>query len=284
MADLAVLAAPLVASLRDAEGLVLVVTGAGVSAASGIRTFRGKEPGALWREHDVAMATAGYFRRDPVGQLAWYLDRFAAVDAARPNPAHRSLAAIERHLRSAGRPFLLVTQNIDTLHEQAGSERLIKVHGTADRVRCGRERCPLGAPSGSLPRSAVDLDSFRREPGEASLPRCPECGSPLRPHVLFFDEYYADHHDYRFAEVEQAAGRAAAMLFVGTSFAVGVTALLLDAGTRRGVPMWSIDPAAGRAPGGAPVRALAAPAERLLPVVAAALGGPPAGGASGRRR
>jgi NAD-dependent deacetylase len=248
--------------------MLLIVTGAGVSSASGIRTFRGPEPGAIWREHDIALATVEYFERDPVGQLSWYLERFSALDSARPNPAHHAIADIERHLDSDERPVLLVTQNIDTLHEQAGSSRMIKVHGTGDRLRCGGHGCPLGSPSGSIPRSSVDIGAFRDAPSAATLPRCPRCGAPLRPHVLFFDEYYAEHRDYRYSEVERAAAKAAIMLFAGTSFAVGVTTLLLEAGARRSIPMFSVDPAGGRAPGFAPVQVLAAPAETLLPAVA----------------
>ena len=85
------------------DGLLLVVTGAGVSRASGIATFRGTEPDAVWKQSDVSLATFDYFRRDPVGQWQWYLKRFEALRAARPNAAHRALAALERwQLRRAG--------------------------------------------------------------------------------------------------------------------------------------------------------------------------------------
>ncbi|MCZ6726978.1 MAG: RNA polymerase subunit sigma [Acidobacteria bacterium] len=267
MSRLSTLGRPLIDALRSAQGLVLVVTGAGISVASGIKTFRGSEPDAVWRQNDVANATVASFERDPVGQLDWYLDRFAAVDDAVPNAGHLALADLELQRAERDLPYLLVTQNIDTLHEQAGSRNLIKVHGSADRLRCGRYGCRLGAPSGSLSRSRVDLETFRRSPEDATLPRCPECGSPLRAHVLFFDEYYTEHDDYRFPEVEQAAAEAVLMLFVGTSFAVGVTSLLLEAGARRRQPMFSIDPVGTRLPASIPVESLTAPAEELLPVV-----------------
>ncbi len=273
-ADIESLAEPLIHAVKNSRGLILIVTGAGVSAASGIRTFRGSEPGALWRENDVALATADYFERDPVGHLAWYLERFAALDTARPNPGHHAIVEIERHLASEQTPTLLVTQNIDTLHEQAGSRNPIKVHGTGDRLRCSGRHCSLGSPSGSISRSSVDLESFREAPAAATLPRCPRCHAPLRPHVLFFDEYYTEHDDYRYVEVERAARDAELMLFVGTSFAVGVTSLLLEAGAERSVPMFSIDPAGSRAPAFVPVQGLAAAAEALLPAVAAGLRGP----------
>lgn len=242
---------------------VLVVTGAGVSAASGIRTFRGAEPDAIWRTDPMELATRRYFERFPVTHWRWYLDRFAAVDTATPNPAHHALAAWERaHCRRA--PFLLVTQNIDTLHEQAGSRNLIKVHGSADRVRCARSGCIHAAPTGSLPRTEIDLNRFRAAPSAANLPRCPACASPLRPHVLFFDEYYDEHVDYQFDRVRQSALEADVVVFVGTSLSVGVTAMILQGALARGRLLVLVDP---EPPLGLPsgVVALAARAEVLLP-------------------
>jgi NAD-dependent deacetylase len=262
-----------VESLRAGEGgLVLAVTGAGISSASGIPTFRGPEPGAVWRRHDVEIATREYLDRDPVGQWSWYLDRFASLDGARPNAAHEALARLERHLRRRGGDLVLVTQNIDCLHESAGSTP-IKVHGSADRLRCSRvEGCRLGAPRGSLARSAVDLEPFRARPEEASLPRCPACGALLRAHVLFFDELYTEHLDYRFAEVEAAAARADLVLFVGTSFSVGVTDLVLREALVRRRPVVSVDPAGLATPlAGLGILALEEPAEEALPWICQAL-------------
>lgn len=264
--------AALVTGLEPGD-LLLVVTGAGVSTASGIPTFRGSEPGAVWRQHDVELATYDYFRRDPVGQWRWYLERFSKVDEARPNPAHRGLRDLETHLAARGVDFLLVTQNIDCLHETAGSERLIKVHGTSDRLRCAADgACALAAPRGSLPREAVDLEAFRAAPSRETLPRCPRCAGPLRAHVLFFDEFYTGHVDYRFGEVERAAATARAVLFAGTSFAVGVTDLVLRRALARRRPVVSIDPAG--LPPGLPVSAVTAlrePAESALPALARAV-------------
>ncbi|MGB3563859.1 MAG: Sir2 family NAD-dependent protein deacetylase [Thermoanaerobaculia bacterium] len=254
------------------DGLLLVVTGAGVSRASGIATFRGSEPDAVWKQSDVSLATFDYFRRDPVGQWQWYLKRFEALKSARPNAAHQALVSLERWQRARAGRFRLVTQNIDTLHEEAGSEEMIKVHGTSDRFRCSRAGCSLGSPTGSLPREDVDLSSFLSEPARQTLPACPVCDAPLRAHVLFFDEYYTEHHDYRFAEVEEMAMAADLILFVGTSFAVGVTDLFLQCGGRRSIPMYSVDPAASRSPQWAQLTAFQAPAEELLPAVCRQLG------------
>jgi len=251
-------------------GLLLMVTGAGVSRASGIPTFRGTDPGAVWTRDVTELGTVGYFERDPAGSWRFYLDRFRAVFAAAPNPAHHAAVAVERWQRARGGDFLLVTQNIDGLHRRAGSAALVEVHGTAERVRCSRDGCELGAPRGSIPRRAVDLAAFERDPVLANVPRCPRCGAPLRQHVLWFDEYYASHEDYQFDRVNRAADRAAVVLFVGTSFSVGVTELVLDLGLARRIPIFSVDPA-GIAPHPR-VSPLAAPAEEALPALAAALG------------
>lgn len=233
----------LVESFRKARGeLILVVTGAGISAASGIPTFRGDEPDAIWKKDDVELATYQYFLRDPVNQWKWYLARFGRLSEARPNPAHRALILLERWQGGRGGEMLLVTQNIDTLHEEAGSRNLIKVHGTSSRVRCSRKGCALGAPRGSLPRQSVDFQSFRQNPGLESLPRCPECGSLLRAHVLFFDEYYTDHEDYGFDNVQAALARMALVLFIGTSLSVGITDLILHTAGQRHLPVFLMEP------------------------------------------
>ena len=255
------------------DGLILVVTGAGISSASGIPTFRGSEPNAAWKVSDVEMATWGFFQHDPVEQWRWYLERFRSLDTAKPNPAHAALVELERWQTERGGEFLLVTQNIDTLHEKAGSRRMIKVHGSSDRLRCTEPGCDLAGPKGSLLRSEVDMQRFDGSPSNEHLPRCPRCDNLLRAHVLFFDEYYQDHQDYRFGDVMEAGHRAGLMLFIGTSFSVGITDLLLRAAIPRKIPIFSIDPAGTRVPGFSSIQAVAAGAETVLPDTMAALGG-----------
>ncbi|MCE9579776.1 MAG: RNA polymerase subunit sigma [Deltaproteobacteria bacterium] len=253
-----------------ANALVLVVTGAGVSLASGIPTFRGSDPDAVWSKDVTELGTNGYFQRDPAGSWRWYLSRFDRAHGALPNDGHRALAALERWQLARGGTFLLVTQNVDLLHEQAGSRELVKVHGSVDRVRCSRQSCELGAPRGSIARADVDIAPFLADPVDANVPRCPVCRARLRQHVLWFDEYYTGHADYQFERVRQAANRASLVLFVGTSFAVGVTDLVLTRARQNRVPVYSIDPA-GESPD-LRVRVVRAYAEVVLPKVAAALG------------
>jgi NAD-dependent deacetylase len=254
------------------QGLILVVTGAGVSLASGIPTFRGSDPGAIWKRDVTELATLDYFRRDPVGSWRWYLERFDMVLGARPNPAHLAIAALERWQLRRGGDFLLVTQNIDLLHEQAGSERLVKIHGSSDRLRCSRDGCSLGAPAGSLRASDVDVEAFRAAPAPETLPRCPDCGACLRPHVLWFDELYSSHLDYQWDRVQEMVDRMHVALCVGTSFAVGFTELVLQAAFWNRVPVVAIDPGGPTVTASRGLEHLRARAEELLPQVCAELG------------
>ena len=169
--------------------------------------------------------------------------------------------------------MLVVTQNIDCLHEAAGSERLIKVHGSSDRVRCCAPGCEFSAPRGSLPRHRIDIARFTDEPSTETLPRCPSCREWLRAHVLFFDEYYTEHEDYQFEAVEVAASRCDLALFIGTSFAVGVTELVLRSALARRKPVASIDPAGQPTGFGLDsVLRIRAGAETVLPDLCHALG------------
>ncbi len=259
----------LVAALRAAAGKNLVViTGAGISLASGLPTFRGSDPDAIWTRDVTEIGTIAFFRREPVVWWRWFDLRFGGIGEAAPNAAHEALVRLERaHLATDGR-YLLVTQNVDTLHEQAGSRHLVKIHGTADRVRCSREGCRFGAPAGSLPLSAADFGRFRAEPSLETIPRCPQCGELIRAHALLFDELYSEHADYGYERARRSFGEADLILFVGTSFSVGITELALWTGRARGTRMLSIDPIADPPPG---VVAIRDRAEIVLPRVVDAL-------------
>jgi NAD-dependent deacetylase len=259
----------LAASIERA-GNLLVVTGAGISLASGIPTFRGTDPGALWKRDVTEMATLSFFLEDPVESWRWYLSRFDSLQRAEPNAGHLALVDLERWQRSRDGEFLLITQNIDTLHARADSQNLIEVHGSAARVRCPSPGCRHGAPRGSLPRPLEACAEFRADPRPETLPRCPGCGAPLRPHVLWFDELYGDHEDYQWERVLAAGEQADVALFVGTSFSVGVTDLLVRAAALRGAPAFSLDPGAGKPPYTS-VRVIRAPAEEALPELVAGL-------------
>lgn len=256
----------LVDRIRGADRVV-VLTGAGMGLASGIPTFRGTDPGAVWARDVMEMGTFRFFREDPVASWRWYRSRFAALEGAEPNLGHRALVGLEAWCAGEGRDFLLVTQNIDTLHRKAGSERLVEVHGRADRVRCPRGDCPNGAPRGSIDRALVDFTAFDAAPSLATLPRCPACDAPLRAHVLWFDEYYDDHQDYQFRRAMSAFVAADLVLFVGTSFSVGITEIAL----RTRAAKWTVDASAAGLPPG--VSLLQGDQVDVLPALVGALRG-----------
>ena len=263
-------ASQLAAAIETSTGLIVVLTGAGISLASGIPTFRGSDPGAVWATDVTEMATWRFFSRDPVGSWRWYRARFGGILAAQPNAAHRAVAALERWQAQRRRNLLLVTQNIDTLHEQAGSSRIAKVHGSADRCRCSDPMCRLGAVA-SLALDDVDFAAFDRSPRISAIPRCPECGAIVRPHVLWFDELYTSHADYQWHVVDAALRRIGLLICVGTSLAVGVTSAVQSAAVGAGAPLFLVDPGERPADAQRGMVHLQARAEELLPDVVSRL-------------
>jgi NAD-dependent deacetylase len=167
---------------------VVVFTGAGVSAESGIPTFRGE--GGLWRNFRAEeLATPEAFARDPAMVWEWYEMRRGLVRAAEPNAAHRAVAALS--------DAVVVTQNVDALHARAGSADVVELHGSLFRVRCVREQRVRAAP----------------EPFAALPPRC-ECGALLRPDVVWFGEMLPEDALARASAVMQGADL---VLIIGTS-------------------------------------------------------------------
>ena len=154
-------------ALRAAERWV-VLTGAGVSAESGVPTFRDAQTGLWSRYRAEDLATPEAFRRDPALVWRWYAWRRSLVEAVKPNPAHLALAALERRLPG----FHLVTQNVDGLHRRAGSKRLLELHGDLFMTLCSAELRPV-----------EEWEESGDDP-----PRCCRCGAPLRPGVVWFGE------------------------------------------------------------------------------------------------
>lgn len=205
----------LVETVRN-NGRITVLTGAGVSAESGIPTFRGPE--GFWtvgsREyHPQEMATFNMFTRDPEAVWVWYLYRMGLCRQARPNAGHLALASMESRL---GDRFTLITQNVDNLHIRAGSslERTYQIHGNLFYTRCASPCMDAIFP---LP----DTLSPKKKGGsltdeEKNLLICPACGGWLRPHVLWFDETY-DEPKYRFTSALETAQRTQLLITVGTA-------------------------------------------------------------------
>ena len=174
---------------------IVVLTGAGISAESGVGTFR--DSGGLWEGHDVAdVATPEGFARDPGLAHTFYDARRRALTEVQPNAAHLALARLERAL---GPDLFLVTQNVDDLHERAGSQRGLHMHGELRPARC--TACE------ARPSWADDL---------LGAPPCPRCGrSTLRPDVVWFGEY-----PYGLTEIDRAVSECDVFVSIGTSGAV----------------------------------------------------------------
>jgi NAD-dependent deacetylase len=176
---------------------VFVLTGAGISAESGIPTFR--DAGGLWRQYRIEeVASPLAWRRDP--SLVWdfYSMRRKVASAAKPNPGHSALAALEQALQDR---LFLCTQNVDNLHEQAGARRVHHMHGELFKSRC--DSC-------SLPPFADT--SLHESPGE--IPRC-SCGGKIRPHICWFGET-----PFELEQIFRALDECSIFIAIGTSGSV----------------------------------------------------------------
>jgi NAD-dependent deacetylase len=199
------------ALLRPARR-VAALTGAGISAESGLATFRGA--GGLWEGHPVEeVATPWAFERDPAFVWRFYHARRAGAAGARPNPGHHALARLEERLGAGN--FTLITQNVDGLHLAAGSRRVLELHGAIRRVRCTGCRKVEDRGVAPLPE----------------LPRCDDCGSLLRPDIVWFHEALPDDV-WRAAEL--AASQCDCFLIVGTSAVVYPAANLIPYAAQHG--------------------------------------------------
>ena len=198
------------------NGNITVLTGAGISAESGIPTFRGPE--GFWtigsdEYHPQKMATLAMFSRNPEAVWAWYLYRMGLCKKARPNSGHRALASMESHLKNR---FKLITQNVDNLHVLAGNSlsRTLQIHGNIFQARC-TSACTdeiFHLPEGLSPKAKGSALT------EKELPhlKCPICGGWLRPHVLWFDETYNERH-YHFNSALETAKQTHLLITVGTA-------------------------------------------------------------------
>jgi NAD-dependent protein deacetylase/lipoamidase len=250
-------AAALADLIRESQPCV-VLTGAGVSTESGIPDFR--SPTGLWAQFDpLDYGSLESFRADPERVWRFYAPRFSMLTEAEPNEGHRALAGLER----LGLVRAVVTQNIDLLHERAGSREVVEVHGSIRTASC--PSCARRVPLADL-LPLIDAHG---------APPCPRCGAVLKPDVVFFGELLPE------AAIERAfalAGEAALLLVVGSSLEVQPVAALpletLDAGGRLAIVNRDPTPLDARAT----LRIPAGAGETLTAVLAALTGRPKAGG------
>jgi NAD-dependent deacetylase len=203
-------------ALREADSVV-VFTGAGVSAESGIPTFR-SGANALWSNADIEQfANPRGYRARPADAWRWYAKRAQVARDAQPNPAHRAIAEMERRVPK----FLLATQNIDGLHHRAGNAKIVELHGTLRRARC------------------FDCAAHSEWPEPVGEPVCAACGGMLRPDVVMFEEMLPDGA----MDAALAAARSCDVLFtVGTSALVWPAAEIPQAALRAGATVVVVNP------------------------------------------
>ena len=214
--------------LLDSESYLLVLTGAGISAESGVPTFR--DANGLWEGHAVEdVASPEGFARDPLLVWKFYSERRANMTGVVPNAGHRALAEVEQRL---GERYLLVTQNVDGLHAAAGSQRVVEMHGNLMRSRCTVcDRPPFED------RTAYKL---------GVAPMCGRCRAQgadalLRPDIVWFGEMIPPDALARIAAFVEAAGRQIRFLAVGTSGLVYPAAGLVDVVRSRGGRTWLVN-------------------------------------------
>ncbi|MGB1252521.1 MAG: SIR2 family NAD-dependent protein deacylase [Candidatus Promineifilaceae bacterium] len=204
-------------SLRD--GKVVVLTGAGVSAESGIPTFRDAQTG-MWEHYDPQeLATPNAFKANPKLVWDWYAWRRQLVNEKRPNAGHHALVAIEQQATD----FLLATQNVDGFHRMAGSQNVVELHGNIQRVKC-------------FDRHHI-VESWAEQ--DATPPRCPQCDSFLRPDVVWFGEGLSEDG---LGLAMKSAENCDILLSIGTSSMVYPAAYLPELALRGGALFVEINP------------------------------------------
>jgi NAD-dependent deacetylase len=196
---------------------VAVLTGAGISAESGVPTFRGS--GSFWRGRAAMdLATPGAFESDPGGVWEFYRFRIAGLQEVEPNDGHRALADLEVRCKR----FWLITQNVDGLHRAAGSRNVVELHGTLQEARC--RICTYRCESRDLPADPV--------------PHCPRCGDILRPAVVWFGEHLPTPE---LVSAEEAIRQCEVMLVVGTSGVVEPAASFARRAASRGARVLEVN-------------------------------------------
>jgi NAD-dependent deacetylase len=217
--DITAFAPALLKHLRRARSIA-ALTGAGVSAESGVPTFRDAQTG-LWAKYDPQeLATPSAFVRNPKFVWDWYAHRRESVGEAQPNAGHRALAAMEQRVAE----FTLITQNVDGLHQAAGSASVVELHGNIRRVRCSR---------------GCGVIADWAEPRADEPPRCARCGAFLRPDVVWFEELLPEDALER---AERATRHCDALLVVGTAAEVYPAAALPLTAQRCGAALVEVNP------------------------------------------
>lgn len=239
--------ARLAQQLRQSASGTVVFTGAGVSIASGVPSFRGQ--GGLWTRYDPAeYASIAALRRDPERVWGFLRELRRTLDEAAPNPAHEAIARLE----ASGIVTHVITQNIDGLHQRAGNTRVIELHGSDRTISC---------LDGGHTFERADVEHLADRP----VPSCPRCAGVLKPDVVLFGEQLPQEP---FRRAEHALRHCGVLLVVGTSAEVYPAARLPAMARRNGAQVWDINPVAELDDVDGSIRGAA---EDVLPALAAAV-------------
>jgi NAD-dependent deacetylase len=212
----------LIETLQTAKHIA-VLTGAGISAESGIPTFREAQTG-LWEQYDPEeLATPQAFRTNPELVWGWYQWRQEIVAQANPNPGHVALSQLETITSERGALFALITQNVDGLHQRAGSQKIIELHGNINRSKC------------------YDCNTIAEEdfPFDGQIPRCASCGGLLRPDVVWFGENLSE---YALQAAWDVAQNCDVFFSIGTSAFVQPAASLPIVALQKGATVIEVNP------------------------------------------
>ncbi len=215
----------------------IILTGAGISAPSGLSTFRtGASP--TWSADTIKHGHYSEFQRKPVEGWLWWLERFGALKTAKPNAGHLLLRELQLMTGC-----IVVTQNIDGLHPACRTD-CFEVHGRWDYFRCTRKYCVNGGPRGLIRAADVEdrIAAFVESPSLSTLPKCPICSKRLRPHILFFEESYSDHITYEIKAVRRHSWDLSSLIVIGSTMQVNIAQYLLEDAVANQAPIHIVDP------------------------------------------
>lgn len=230
----------IVKEVLSTNGNIIFLTGAGLSAASGIPTFRGPE--GYWtigsaNYMPTEMATQQMFKKHPEEVWDWYLYRFGLCGKSDPNEGHHSIVEMEAFFKER---FVLISQNIDGLHQKAGNslERSYYIHGNAAFMRCSK---PCHQRLIKMPQKIWYNGKQNMNPETKEQLTCPNCGSWMRPHVLWFDESYNEQY-YSYETVLEKSSHADILFVIGTSGATTLPNYVVQLAMQTGAYIIEINP------------------------------------------
>lgn len=223
---------------KESNKDLIIMTGAGISAASGIPTFRGKD--GYWVVGSInykpeKIGTMEMFKKHPYDVWEWYIYRKTLTGKAKPNEGHFAIAELENYFSNR---FYLITQNVDGLHKKAGNSegKTFYIHGTLDYMRCA-ELCT--SELFPFPNIQLNLNEKLSET-EKKLLKCPNCGANTRPNILWFDEFYNELF-YKSETTLKLIDESGLLIVVGTSGSTNLPVKIVSNSIKNNIPIIEIN-------------------------------------------